>query len=421
VKNYSLTHLADSTLLHDLKAIVARDQVATAEMLAHIAEVDARRLYAPAAYPSMYAYCLGELHLSEDAAAKRIQAARVARRLPVVFEALADGRVHLSAVVMLATYLEDETVDELLAAATHKSKSEIERFLAERFPKQDVPTVVREVRSSSFALSAEAHAPGHVNGEHAPGHVENFGDLPKVKPLSPHRFALQVTIDQSTHDKLRRAQTLLGHRIPLGDVAGVLDRALDALIHQLEKRKFAATAKPRAARSATPGSRRVPAHVKRAVRQRDGGRCTFVSPTGQRCPGRDRLEFDHRNEFARGGESTVANIRLLCRAHNQYEAERTFGAGFMSGKRRAAAEARAAAKAEAEARARAEAERANGQDVIPYLRALEIGAKEARGAAAHCESIPDAPLEQRVRHALSFIHTRIIARTGATAVRGAPA
>src|SRR5260221_13084558 len=65
----------------------------------------------------------------------------------------------------------------------------------------------------------------------------------RVAPLGPRRFALQVTIEQSTHDKLRYAQQLLGHQVPTGDIAKVLDRALDALISRLEKRKFAAAHK----------------------------------------------------------------------------------------------------------------------------------------------------------------------------------
>ncbi|HEY6867744.1 MAG TPA: hypothetical protein VI792_10830, partial [Candidatus Eisenbacteria bacterium] len=80
MRTYSLSHLPDATLLRDLAALVARDRATTAEMLAHLAEVDARKLYLPAAYPSMYAYCVGELRLSEDATWKRLQAARAARR-----------------------------------------------------------------------------------------------------------------------------------------------------------------------------------------------------------------------------------------------------------------------------------------------------------------------------------------------------
>src|SRR6266536_6564768 len=98
---YSLSHLSDSVLLRDLAALVAHDRATTARLLAHLAEVDERRLYLPAAYPSMYAYCVGELRLCEQAAFKRIRAARTARQFPAVFPALAEGRLHLSGVVLL--------------------------------------------------------------------------------------------------------------------------------------------------------------------------------------------------------------------------------------------------------------------------------------------------------------------------------
>ncbi|MBI5710489.1 MAG: RuvA C-terminal domain-containing protein [Candidatus Eisenbacteria bacterium] len=249
---------------------------------------------------------------------------------------------------------------------------------------------------------------------------------PRLTPLAPQRYALQLTIGQATHDKLRYAQALLGHQLPSGDLARVLDRALEALIEQLERRKFAATSKPhvrRVPRSASANPRYIPAEVKRAVWERDGGRCTFVGDTGHRCPARKLLEFDHVEEVARGGRATVAGIRLRCRAHNQYAAECTFGADFMNHQRAAAREAaaaraqaaaarRAAAREAAEARARAEEvrtravagaarARAAAAEVIPYLRGLGFRADEARRAATRCESVPDASLEERVRVALS--------------------
>ena len=125
MRAYSLSHLTDPELLRGLASLVAQDRATTATLLAHIAEFDARRLYLPAAYPSTFAYCVHELRLSEDAAYKRIQAARVARQFPVIFEALADGRLHLSAVGLLAPYLTSENADDLLAAATHRTKAEI--------------------------------------------------------------------------------------------------------------------------------------------------------------------------------------------------------------------------------------------------------------------------------------------------------
>jgi 5-methylcytosine-specific restriction endonuclease McrA len=163
-------------------------------------------------------------------------------------------------------------------------------------------------------------------------------DRPIVKPLAPQRFELRCTIDQETHDALRYAQQLLGHRMPSGDVAAVLALALKALIPQLEKRRFSATVRPsRKPVCPSENPRHVPAHIQRAVWERDGGQCTFVSDDGHRCEERRLVQMDHVHEVARGGESTVENLRLRCRAHNQYTAECAFGSEFMRHKRIAAA------------------------------------------------------------------------------------
>ena len=76
MKNYSLTHLSDESLRRELSAAAATENEATANLLAHIAEFDFRKLYLPASFPSMLDYCIRELHLSEEAAKKRIRDAR---------------------------------------------------------------------------------------------------------------------------------------------------------------------------------------------------------------------------------------------------------------------------------------------------------------------------------------------------------
>lgn len=136
---------------------------------------------------------------------------------------------------------------------------------------------------------------------------------------------------------LRYAQALLSHTVPPGDLAAVLKRVLAEGIASLERHRFAAAERPRhGERRASAEGRHVPAEVRRAVWKRDDGRCTFVSETGVRCAAIAWLQFDHIDPYARGGEATAANVRLRCRAHNQYEAERTSGAEFMRHKREAA-------------------------------------------------------------------------------------
>jgi len=137
MRTYSRSQVTDHELSRSLASHIAEGRINTATVLADIAEFDARRLYLPAAYPSMYAYCVDELHLSEDAAYKRIRAARTARDFPVIYEHVADGRLHLSAVVMLTPYLTAENAVDLLAAAAHKTRAEIEELIAKRFPRTE--------------------------------------------------------------------------------------------------------------------------------------------------------------------------------------------------------------------------------------------------------------------------------------------
>ena len=396
MSTYSLSHLSDHVLLRDLTALVARDRTITAALLAHIAEVDARRLYLPAGYASMYLYCVHELRLSEDSVCKRIRAARTAREFPALFTALADGRLNLTGVVLLAPHLTPANAGELLGGAAGKSKSEIEELLARRFPRSEVLPMVEAMARPKDPLAGPVELS-------APGRIGAPGPRSQVAPIAAERFALQLTMSQGTHDKLRYAQELLSHQIPNGDIAKVLDRALDALILQLERRKFAATPKPRAPKGRSNHPRTIPAHVRRAVWKRDAGQCTFVGTAGRRCSAREPLEFDHVDPVARGGGATVNGIRLRCRAHNQYAAECAFGAEFMSRKRQ---EARAAATARAAANEGRAAAKERSQEVMPWLQRLGISTHEARRAAVLCETIPDAPLEDRVRIALSCFGPR---------------
>jgi hypothetical protein len=357
--------LPDHEVLPRLGEVVARARSTTAEMLVLIARADAHRLYAAHRYDSMYAYCLGELHMSEDEAYTRIRAARLARRIPALLSALADGRLHLTAVRRLAPYLTRENASELLQAAAHKSKLELEKFLAERFPRPDLPTLVAPIPGPPSAEPARVpSAPPDARAEQSPGEppvperatCSLAGTLPvpacapvpervapvqeapppRVAPLAPGRYALQCTLDEPTFELLRKAQELLGHTIPSRDPVKVLAHVLADWVRAAERRKFGLTVAPRAARAAGRDPRYIPAAIKRAVIQRDGGQCTFVAADGRRCESRTRLEFDHVTAVARGGQTTIGNLRLRCRTHNQHEAERVFGAGFMAAKRAAA-------------------------------------------------------------------------------------
>ena len=415
MNRFSLTHLSNDVLRHGLSHKAAREKEVTAELLAHIAEFDHRRLFLPAAYPSMLDYCIGELRLSEDAAKKRLRVARSGRECPGVFEALASGRVHLSGLVVLATHLSPENAPELLAAATHKRREEIERLVAERFPKLDVPAQVTPMPDT--ASVGEQGSPGNPDGHGmtamgaesgAPGHPNVHA---RVSPLSAEAFAVQFTRSREADERFRRAQDLLGDEVGANDIAEVYDRAVKELIARMERTRFAATSRPRRPRRMAAGSRHISAHVQRTVWERDGGQCTYVSESGRRCEGRRNLQYDHVKEFARGGEATVANIRLRCRGHNQHTAEQTYGAGFMKQKREEAAAAKAAARvaraAAKLARDRAKAEKAAEREksrlqphqleVIPWLLQLGCRKDQCRIAVERCRDMAAAGIRPPCR------------------------
>jgi hypothetical protein len=117
---------------------------------------------------------------------------------------------------------------------------------------------------------------------------------------------------------------LIRHSVPSADLAVILDRALDLLLTELDRQKYAASSRPRAGQPGAADSRYIPAAVRRAVWARDDGRCAFKGTRG-RCRETAFLEFHHVRPFAVGGQPTVDNIELRCRAHNQHEGRLFFG------------------------------------------------------------------------------------------------
>src|SRR6188768_2149708 len=137
--------MSDGELVARLGELLGEERRLNAAVLVHLGEVEARRLYLPAACSSMHVYCVRVLGMSEDQAFKRIRAARAVRRFPVVGAAVAEGRLHLSGVVLLAPHLTGESAAELVAEASGKSKAEIEMLLARRAPRADVPERLERV------------------------------------------------------------------------------------------------------------------------------------------------------------------------------------------------------------------------------------------------------------------------------------
>jgi hypothetical protein len=334
--------LSDHDLLARLGALAETEREATAELVAHLAALEARpSLYAARGHGSLFAYCTDVLRLSEDAACSRIAAARVCRLYPVILERLARGAVSLTSVRMLRPHLTRENHESLLARARGRTTREMEALIAELAPRPDVPTSVRklpEPAPPTLDLAAPTTGSAPASEPAAPALLSPPRPRPVIETTSPERYRVQFTIGKESHDRLRRLQALLRREIPDGDAGAIVERALILLLEKVEKSKFAATSRPRRsirfgtdgtlpdeARTPAARSRDIPNAVQRGAWRRDGGRCGFVSRDGMRGKERSYLEFHHIRAFARGGPATVANISLRCRRHNQYEAELVFG------------------------------------------------------------------------------------------------
>ncbi len=398
-----LKELSSDQLLARLLDLVHRGRKLEADLIAHLAEVDERRLYLREGCSSMFAYCVEVLCFAEAVAYKRIAAVRAARRYPELLTALRKGDLHLTAVCLLAPQLTAENVTELLAAARHRSADEIRRVLADRQPKPDVVSSVRRLSDSSVRgdstprsvssvhcgspsrcaspvgcvssarSGSSVCAAGRVDqstarAENQETSLEQESGFPASPPAQPacssgaaasscgsrgvrprppeplgeDRYLIRFTADRELHAQIQELKSLMRHQIPDGDVGKILAKAVAVLLKRVRARKFGECSAPRAARrkraesaerveqaATSSPSRRIPAAIRLAVSKRDGERCTFVSATGRRCSSRDFLEFHHRRPWARHRSHAIDGITLRCRAHNQYEAERDFGAKHM--------------------------------------------------------------------------------------------
>ena len=366
--------LDDDALLHSLKRFVASANHLTALVLAHLAEVDARRAYRKWACDTLLTYCVYELRLSEDEAQRRCRAARVARQFPILFEMLADASIHLTGILMLAPYLTEENHRQILARARYRRKTELQKLVAELAPTCDVPAVIEPLASGRPAARTAPRSawmeatmggvrrllPGD-GAAHAPSAPEEWRNellqqiddeamLPardasercdaatrarsqEVEPLAvppvttptATRYKVQFTADQNYIDLVERARALSSHTLPRGDLAELHRLAMQLLVDKLLCRK-AAVSRPEPpptdgadalARSephpsaATP--RHLPAALRRCVWERDAGRCTFTDERGVRCPGTTAIEFHHEQPYVRGGPHTAENVALCCR------------------------------------------------------------------------------------------------------------
>jgi len=308
----ALAHLTDETLHGEVKRLAGRTNTLTAELLAHLGEVEARGIHRERACSSLYTYCVYELCMSEDEAQRRCRAARLARAFPVLLKMLAEASLHLTGILLIGPLLTTENASELLARVRFRTKREIERIVGELAPAPHLPAridvsqgeqhtsiepmndasasrprctwaayvraLAGAVRQRAVGIAAnqappmasaescvdlmarseavEAHAGKAPLTERAP---EQHDAVNRNAESRGARYRIQFTVDQAYLELLEEARELLQHVVPDRDLVEVQRRALQALVKSLRARKLGAVEHPRTTPTAPARSRTAPA------------------------------------------------------------------------------------------------------------------------------------------------------------------
>jgi hypothetical protein len=270
------------------------------------------------------------------------------------------GRLCLTSVVELRKVLTPENRADVLPRFFQLSKQEAKAVSAALRPDEAAPhrAVVTALRAPalspalSFPGGGAPERAGAVETQSHPVHPDEprpcqEGPNPAPTPLSPPRTSVEpltadlnrfhVTVSRRFLAKLEAARAALSHSHPGASADEILESGLDLLIERHEKRK-GLVERPR--REPPPSKTdHVPAHVKRAVWKRDGGRCRWPVDGGGVCGSTHQVELDHVVPRSRGGPPTIENTRCLCRVHNQYAARQVYGDAWMDRFTRTAAPA----------------------------------------------------------------------------------
>ncbi|TVQ81198.1 MAG: HNH endonuclease [Bradymonadales bacterium] len=302
--------LASKDLLLYTQKLAASERKIYAAVIEALEEIERRKLYLAKGYSSLFIFCTEVLKYSAGAAQRRIESMRLIKNFPraqktEVKTKLQRGSLslsHLSQVSKALRSLPPQSCHEkmkLLSRVENTTQRECERKLMEA----GVPEIKKR---------------------------EDF------RVVSESSYRLSVTVDEETKELLEKFMGLTAHQNPWASREKALKIALKLALREVERRKFGVSGKKKtpevttATEAVSPEerkevriqpkgkrSRHIPKSVRAVVWERDGGACVFVEPrTGRQCGSGFGLEWDHVQEFSRGGESSATNLRLLCRQHN---------------------------------------------------------------------------------------------------------
>ncbi len=368
--------LSKDDLVLEVQRLVELEKTHAAQVIAHLAEIRRRKLYVDLGYPTLYAYCREELPLDEGGIPVRVQVAGVCLRFPRILELLASNRMSMSVAALVSPVLTPGNAAEVLAACEGLTCRAVKEYLVALKPRPVVSSGIRRAPGNAPAQSNDPSGPevdplfdSPIDGQpqsNDPGndaepdrsepseaetHPARRKRRGRVEPATPDVFNARFPMTGQLKAKLARLAEIQNVWNFEANLAELVEQAVDIALEKKDPRQRLERRRKRRAKQEADSARAndvdsaesppdvsagsdryVPTGLRDEVLHRAQYRCEFVSDHGTRCEERTRLEFDHIEPFAKGGGTTVDNLRCLCRAHNQRHAERSYGIAFMQEK-----------------------------------------------------------------------------------------
>ncbi|MDR3608842.1 MAG: HNH endonuclease signature motif containing protein [Oligoflexia bacterium] len=293
----TIQKLSDDALLSHIKSLVREETCLTTEILHHLREIEARKLFCALGYSSLFEYAVKELGYSESATQLRIDSMRLLRELPRVEAQVQSGELTLSVLVQAQKFFRQEA--KLGRPVSVAQKQEVVQSLEGKS--------AREAERTLLAMSPQPE-------KHRPE---------TVRPVTAELAEVRLNLNNETLENLEKLKGLLAHQFPEMTLSDLVAHLAKRALKELDPAQKEVRAK---ASVGTSEVKTIPAAVKREIWRRDGSRCIYVDPaTGRRYESRHRLQIDHRIPKGLGGGNDLANLRLLCAQHNAFEAARVYG------------------------------------------------------------------------------------------------
>ena len=381
-----LESLSTEELDRSVEKLVRAEKRNLALVIAHIAEMSRRKGQLERGYKSLFEYCTRRLHLSEGSVALRIQVANVSRRFPQILVALAENRMSLTVAGLLAPVLTESNMEKLLGDCAGMTKRGAEEYLIALRPKPVFAPSIRKTPSPPALTTPPTVQGASLQPPRSPASTPR--PVPRVSPsiLEPARptvYNFRFAADRKFKEKFERLAEVLGVENPLQHMAEIMEQALDIALDKKDLKRKRARRLEREARSddnsrheSRPGkivspssqpatvcdvvatitdlggsqrslipgaesstsgrvptkSRYIPSHVRERVHGRANHQCQYRGPDGTRCGSRTGLEIEHQRPFALHRSHDERFLRLYCRSHNRWSAEKVFGAAFIQEK-----------------------------------------------------------------------------------------